>query len=99
MIVITLPSKSVRPRKRKREVEEASPHTEAVLEKNLKETAPMVLARWKTAAYKSNSAAQSLAEMLVEMEASTTPGTKDDFKPQKANAKRGSASIQNMASR
>ena len=26
--------------------------------------------------------------MLVEMEASTTPGTEENFKPQKANAKR-----------
>ena len=32
--------------------------------------------------------------MLVEMEASTTPGTKEVFKPQKANAKRGSTSVQ-----
>ena len=30
--------------------------------------------------------------MLFEMEASTTPGTEEDFKPQKANAKRGSTS-------
>ena len=29
-----------------------------------------------------------LAEVLVEMETSTTPGTEEDFKPQKANAKR-----------
>ena len=32
--------------------------------------------------------------MLREMEASTTPGTEDDFKPQKANMKRGSTSGQ-----
>ena len=45
-------------------------------------------------AYKGNSAARRLAEVLVEMEASTTPGTEEDFKPQKANAKRGSTSGQ-----
>ena len=40
-------------RKRKREVEgRGSPSADAVSEKNLGETAPMVLARWKTAAYK-----------------------------------------------
>ena len=32
--------------------------------------------------------------MLREMKASTTPGTEGDFKPQKANAKRGSTSGQ-----
>ena len=87
MIVTTPLSKGVRSGKRKREVEEASPSAEAVLENNLKETAPMALARWKTAAYKSNSAARRLAEMLVEMEASTTPRKEEDFKPQRANAK------------
>ena len=45
MIMATPPSKGVRSRKRKREIEEASPSAEAVSEKNLKETAPMVLAR------------------------------------------------------
>ena len=49
----------MRSRKRKREVEGlGSPSADAVLEKNLRETAPMVLARWKTAAYKSNYEAQ-----------------------------------------
>ena len=56
--------------------------------------APMILARWKTAAYKSSSAPMKLAEVLREMEASTTLGTEEDFKPQKANAKRGSTSRQ-----
>ena len=59
MIVTTPPSKGVRSRKRKREVEEASPSTEAVSEKNLEETASVVLARWKTMAYKGDSAARS----------------------------------------
>ena len=53
MIAATPPSRSVKSRKKKREVEGlSSPSTDAVSEKNLRETAPMVLARWKTAAYK-----------------------------------------------
>ena len=92
MIVVTPPSKGIRSRKRKRETEEASPSADAVSEKNLKETAPMILGRWKTAAYKSSSAPRKLAEVLREMEAPTTPGTEEDFKPQKTNAKRGSTS-------
>ena len=94
MVVATPPSKDIRSRKRKRETEEATPSADAVSEKNLKETAPMILARGKTAAYKSSSAPRCLAKVLREMEASTTPGTEDDFKPQKANAKRGSTSGQ-----
>ena len=54
----------------------------------------MILARWKTAAYKGDSAARKLTEVLVEVEASTNPGKEEDFKPQKANAKRGSTSRQ-----
>ena len=55
MITATPPSKDVRSRKRKREVEGlGSPSADAVSEKNLRETARMVLARWKTAAYKSS---------------------------------------------
>ena len=50
MIVATLPSKGIRSRKRKRETEEVNTSADAVLEKNLKETAPMILARWKTVA-------------------------------------------------
>ena len=88
MVVTTPPKRGVRSRKRKREVEEASSSADAVAEKNLKETAPSVLARWKRAAYKGSSATRRLAEMLVEMETSTTPGTEEDFKPQKANARR-----------
>ena len=96
MIMATPPSKVIRSRKRKRETEEASPSADAVSEKNLKETAPMILARWKTAANKSSSASRKLAEVLGEMEASATPGTEEDFKPHKtnANAKRGSTSGQ-----
>ena len=45
MIVTTPPSKGVRSRKRKREVEELnSPSADAVSEKNLRETAAMILA-------------------------------------------------------
>ena len=94
MIVATPPSKGIRSRKRKRETEEACPSADAVSDKNLKEMAPMILARWKTVAYKSSSISRKLAEVLREMEASTTPGTEEDFKPQKANAKRGSISGQ-----
>ena len=78
MIVTTPPSRGIKSKKKKRVVEEASPSTDAVSEKNLKETAPMVLARWKTMAYKGNPAARRLAEVLVEMEASTNPGMEED---------------------
>ena len=54
----------------------------------------MIVARGKTASYNSSSAPSRVAEVLREMEASTTPGTEDDFKAQKANAKRGSTSAQ-----
>ena len=55
MITTTPPSKDVRSGKRKRDVEGlGSPSADAVSERNLRETAPMVLARWKTAAYKSS---------------------------------------------
>ena len=80
MIVAMPPSKANRSRKRKRETEEASPSADAVSEKNLKETAPIILARWKTAAYKSSLARMKLAEVL--REASTTPGVEEYFKSQ-----------------
>ena len=67
MVLATTPSKGIRFRKRKRETEEASPSADAVSEKNLKETAPMILARGKTAAYKSSSAPRRLTEVLREM--------------------------------
>ena len=50
MIVSTALNKESRSRKRKREMEEGSSSAEAVSEAKLKETPPMVLARWKTAA-------------------------------------------------
>ena len=69
MIVTTPPSKGMKSRKRKREVEElSSPSVDAVSEKNLRETAPMILARWKTAAYKSSSEPRRLAEVVKEIE-------------------------------
>ena len=56
MITATPPSKDVKSRTRKREVEGlGSPSADAVSEKNLRGTASMVLARWKTAAYKNSS--------------------------------------------
>ena len=80
MVVATPPSKGVRSRKRKREVEElSSPSADAVSEKNLRETAPMVLARWKTAAYKGSS--EPGDEVL------TSLATEEDFRPQKASTK------------
>ena len=90
MVVTTPPSRGVRSWKRKREIEEAIPSADAVSEKILKEMAPMVLARWKTAICKGSSATRRLVEVLVKIEASTTPGPEEDFKPHKANAKWGS---------
>ena len=49
-------------------VDEVSLSAAAVSEKNLKETAPIVLARWKTTVKKSNSRARILADVLNEME-------------------------------
>ena len=55
MITTTPSSRDVKTRKRKREVEGlSSPSADAVSDGNLRETAPMVLARCKTVAYKSN---------------------------------------------
>ena len=39
-------------------------------------------------AYRGNSVIRKLAEVLIEMENATSPGTEEDFKPQKANAER-----------
>ena len=94
MVVTTLPSKGIRARKRKRETEEARPSADAVSEKNLKETAPLILARGKTAAYKSGAASRMLTEVIREMEAPMTPGTEDDVKPQKTKVKKGLTSGQ-----
>ena len=95
MIVTTPPSKGVKSRKRKREVEElSSPSADAVFEKNLRETAPMILARWKTAAYKSSSEPKRLAEVVKEIEVSTSLATEEDFKAQKASSKKGSTNGQ-----
>ena len=63
-------------------------------EKNLRETAPMVLARWKTAAYKSSSEPRKLLELERETEVSTSLATEEDFRPQRTNTKRGSTSGQ-----
>ena len=93
-MVKTPPSKGIKSRKRKRKTEEASRSADAVSEKNRKETAPMNLARGKTEAYKTGLATRRLTEVLREMGAPMTPGTEDDFKPQKTNAKRGSTSGQ-----
>ena len=95
MIVTTPPSKGVKSRKRKIEVEElSSPSADAVSETSLRETAPMILARWKTAAYKSSSEPRKLAEVVKEIEVSTILATEEDFKPQKASSKKGSTNGQ-----
>ena len=95
MIVTTPPSKGMNPRKRKLEIEElSSPSVDAVSEKNLRETAPMILARWKTPANKSSSEPRRLAEVVEEIEVSTSLVTEEDFKPQKAGSKKGSTNGQ-----
>ena len=91
MIVTTPSSRGTKSRKRKREMEElSSPSVDAVSEKNLRETAPMILARWKTTAYKSSSYPRRLAEIVKEIEISTSLVTEEDFKPQKAGSKKAS---------
>ena len=95
MIVTTPPSKGMKSRKRKREMEElSSPSVDAVSEKNLRETAPMILARWKTTAYKGSSEPRRLAEIVKEREVSTSLVTEEDFKPQKTGSKKGSTNGQ-----
>ena len=92
-------SRDVKSRKRKRVVEElGSPSADAVSEKNLRDTAPMVLARCKTAAYKSSAEPKKLLEMEKEMEVSTNSTSEEDFRPQKTNMKRGSTSGQTRRS-
>ena len=94
-IAATPPNKNVKYRKRKRESEElSSPSADAVSEKNLRETAPMILARWKTAAYKGGFEPRKLAEVMKEMEVTTNLATEEDFRPQRSNMKRGSTSGQ-----
>ena len=60
----------------------------------MRETAPMVLARWKTAAYKSSYEPRKLLDVESEMEVPTSSTTEEDFKPQKTKMKRGSTSGQ-----
>ena len=85
----------MRSRKRKRDVEGlCSPSVDAVSEKNLRETAPMVLARWKTAAYKSSYEPRKLLDVEKEMEIPTSSTREEDFKPQRIKMKRGSTSGQ-----
>ena len=95
MIATTPSSRDVKTRKRKREVEGlGSPSVDAVSEGNLRETAPMVLARCKTAAYKSSSELRRPLEVERKIEASTSSTSEEDFKPQKINVKRGSTNGQ-----
>ena len=54
----------------------------------------MISARWKTAAYKGSSAPRKLTEVMKGMEISTSSTTEEDYRPQKANTKRGSTSGQ-----
>ena len=95
MIATTPSSRDVKTRKRKREVEGlGSPSVDAVSEGNLRETAPMVLARCKTAAYKSSLELRRPLEVEREIEASTSSTSEEDFKPQRINVKRGSTNGQ-----
>ena len=95
MIVTTPPSKDMKSRKRNWEIEElSSPSVNAVSEKNLRETAPMILARWKIAAYKNSSEPRRLAEVVEEIEVSTSLVTEEGFKNQKAGSKKGSTNGQ-----
>ena len=66
-----------------------SPSADAVSEKNLRETAPMVLARWKAAAYKSSYEPRKLLDVEKEMEIPTSSATEEDFKLQRIKMKRG----------
>ena len=52
----------------------------------------MILARWKTAAYKSSSEPRRPTEIVKEIEVSTSLVTEEDFKPQKAGSKKSSTS-------
>ena len=54
----------------------------------------MVLARWKTAAYKSSYEPRKLLEVEREMEVPTNSTTEEDFKPQRMKMKRGPTSGQ-----
>ena len=49
----------------------------------------MILARWKTVAYKGSSAPRKLAELMKGIEVWTSSATEEDYQPQKANTKRG----------
>ena len=71
-----------------------SPSADAVSEENLRETAPMVLARCKTAAYKSSAEPRKPLEMEKEMEVYSNSTSEEDFRPQKTNMKKGSTSGQ-----
>ena len=95
MITTTPTSKDAKTRKRKRETEGlSSPSVDAVSEGNLRETAPMILARCKTAAYKNNTELRRPIEVEKEIEASASSASKEDFKPQKVNVRRGSTNGQ-----
>ena len=95
IITTTPPSKDVRSRKRKRDVEGlGNPSADAVSEKNLREKVPMVLARWKTAAYKSSYEPRKLLDVEREIEIPTSSTTEEDFKTQRTKIKRSSTSGQ-----
>ena len=95
MITTTPSSRDVKTRKRKREVEGLrSPSADAVSEGKLRETAPMVLARCKTAAYKSNTELRRPLEVEKEIEVSTSSTSEEDFRPKKTNVRRGSTNGQ-----
>ena len=95
MITTTPSSRDVKTRKRKIEVEGlSSPSADAVSEGNLRETAPIVLGRRKTAAYKSNKELRRPLEVERDIEVSTSSTSEEDFRPQKTNVRRGSTNGQ-----
>ena len=53
----------------------------------MREMAPMVLARWKTAAYKSSYEPRKLLDVEKEMEIPTSSTKEEDFKPKLTSIK------------
>ena len=92
MIVATPPSRGIRSRKRRRETEELScPSADAVSEKNLKGDCSHDFSTLEDST-KGSSTPRKITEVMKGMEVSTRSTTEEDYRPQKANTKRGSTS-------
>ena len=89
MIVSAPPIEESMSRKRKRETEEGSLSAEAVSEANLKEISPMVLARWKSAAYRGNSTSRKMMDVAADVEdrPDPEPVTEKNFRSQRVKIK------------